>query len=145
MQVKPLKKERKIHGFTVGAGAVRANPLCCFLDLWPCQTLTDEAVHVLGVPGVVWNGEVAITNGHLALPKGQGEVAQLVQQTAQGLQRENRARIQQTEPSRAQHSSESMAGSRGVLLMSGLHQRPVRDLRQAQLQGKRNTCRGLPH
>lgn len=79
------EKERKPHGFTVGAGVGRANPLHCFLDLCPYQTLTDEAVHVLRVPGVVWNGEVAITNGHLALPKGQGEVAQLVQQTAQGL------------------------------------------------------------
>lgn len=96
------EKKRKTNSFAVGAGAVGAKPLCCFSALGPCHTLTDEAVHVLGVPGVVWNGEVAITNGHLALPKGQGEVAQLVQQTAQGLQRENRARIHQTEPSRAQ-------------------------------------------
>lgn len=47
--------------------------------------LTDEAVHGLRVAGVVGDGEVAVTNGHLTLAEWQGEVAQLVQQTAHGL------------------------------------------------------------
>lgn len=55
----------------------------------PLQTLTDEAVHVLRVPRIVWNGEVAVTDRHLALPERQGEVTQLVQQTAEGLGREH--------------------------------------------------------
>ena len=52
------------------------------------ETLTDEAVHVLRVPRIIWNGEVAIADRHLTLPERQGEVTQLVQQTAQGLERE---------------------------------------------------------
>ena len=46
-----------------------------------CEILTDEAVHGLRVAGVVRDGEVAVTDGHLALTKRQGKVAQLVQQT----------------------------------------------------------------
>lgn len=56
-------------------------------------------MHVLRVPRVVRDGEVAITNGHLALPKGQGEVAQLVQQTAQGLQGEREQGLTMLKPS----------------------------------------------
>lgn len=54
----------------------------------PLQTLTDEAVHVLRVPRIVRNGEVAVTDRNLTLPERQGEVTQLVQQTAEGLGRE---------------------------------------------------------
>lgn len=43
------------------------------------ETLTDEAVHVLRVPRIIWNGEIAITDCHLTLPKWQGEITQLVQ------------------------------------------------------------------
>lgn len=55
----------------------------------PLQTLTDEAMHVLRVSRIVRNGEVAVTDGHLALPERQGEVTQLVEQTAEGLGREH--------------------------------------------------------
>lgn len=40
---------------------------------------------IIGVAGVVWNGETAVTDGHLAFTEGQSEEAQLVQQAAQRL------------------------------------------------------------
>ncbi len=42
---------------------------------------------IIRVAGVIWNGETAITDGHLAFTKGQSEEAQLVQQTAQCLEK----------------------------------------------------------
>ena len=42
---------------------------------------------IIRVAGVIWNGETAITDGHLAFTKGQSEEAQLVQQTAQRLEK----------------------------------------------------------
>lgn len=48
--------------------------------------LTDEAVQVLWVAGVVWDGEAAVWDGHLALTEGQGEEAQLVQEATHSLQ-----------------------------------------------------------
>lgn len=70
------------NNFTVGNTG--RNHLCWFSVLWKWlmplpETLTDETVHVLRVPGIIWNGEVAVTDGHLTLPKRQSEVAQLVQ------------------------------------------------------------------
>lgn len=50
------------------------------------EVLTDEAVQIVGVARVVWDGEAAVTDGHLALTKGQREEAQLVQQTAERLE-----------------------------------------------------------
>lgn len=47
--------------------------------------LTDETVHVVRVAGVVWDGEAAITDGHLTLSKRQCEITQLIQQAAQSL------------------------------------------------------------
>lgn len=44
---------------------------------------------IIRVAGVIWNGETAITDGHLAFTKGQSEEAQLVQQTAQRLEKED--------------------------------------------------------
>lgn len=43
-------------------------------------------MEIIGVAGVIWNGETAVTDGHLAFTKGQREEAQLVQQTAQSLE-----------------------------------------------------------
>jgi len=37
------------------------------------------------VAGVVWNGEAAVTDGHLTLSKRQCEITQLIQQAAQSL------------------------------------------------------------
>ncbi len=51
------------------------------------EWLTNEAVKIIRVAGVIWNGETAITDGHLAFTKGQSEEAQLVQQTAQRLEK----------------------------------------------------------
>ena len=51
------------------------------------EGLTNEAVKIIRVAGVIWNGETAITDGHLAFTKGQSEEAQLVQQTAQRLEK----------------------------------------------------------
>lgn len=50
------------------------------------KVLTDETVQVVGVARVVWNGEAAVADGHLALTEGQREEAQLVQQTAERLE-----------------------------------------------------------
>lgn len=47
--------------------------------------LTHKAVQIIGVAGVVWYGETAVTDGHLAFSKRQREEAQLVQQTSQSL------------------------------------------------------------
>lgn len=47
--------------------------------------LTDETVHVVRVAGVVWDGEAAVTDGHLTLSKRQCEITQLIQQAAQSL------------------------------------------------------------
>lgn len=52
------------------------------------KVLTDEAVQIVGVARVVWNGEAAVTDGHLALAEGHREEAQLVQQTAERLEEE---------------------------------------------------------
>lgn len=43
-------------------------------------------MHIIGVAGVVWYGETAVTDGHLAFTKRQREEAQFVQQTSQSLQ-----------------------------------------------------------
>lgn len=50
------------------------------------KVLTDEAVQIVGVARVVWDGKAAVTDGHLALTEGQREEAQLVQQTAECLE-----------------------------------------------------------
>lgn len=50
------------------------------------KVLTDETVQIVGVARVVWDGEAAVTDGHLALTEGQREEAQLVQQTAECLE-----------------------------------------------------------
>lgn len=42
-------------------------------------------MQIIGVAGVVWNGETAVTDSHLAFSKRQREEAQLVQQTSQSL------------------------------------------------------------
>lgn len=42
---------------------------------------------IIRVAGVIWYGETAITDGHLAFTKGQSEETQLVQQTAQRLEK----------------------------------------------------------
>lgn len=55
------------------------------------RELTDKAVQIIGVAGVVWYGETAVTDGHLAFAKRQREEAQLVQQTSQSLQEETRS------------------------------------------------------
>lgn len=47
--------------------------------------LTDETVHVLRVARVVRNCEASVANCYLALPEGQREVTEFVQQTAHGL------------------------------------------------------------
>lgn len=47
--------------------------------------LTHKAVQIIGVAGVVWYGETAVTDGHLAFTERQREEAQLVQQTSQSL------------------------------------------------------------
>lgn len=46
------------------------------------QILTDETVHVRGVARIVWNGEVAITDGYLTLAEGQCEETEFIEQTA---------------------------------------------------------------
>lgn len=51
--------------------------------------LTDETVHVLRIAGVVWNSETSITDSHLALSKWKSEEAELIEETAQCLYREN--------------------------------------------------------
>lgn len=43
-------------------------------------------MEIVRVARVVWDGEAAIADGHLAFTKGQSEEAQLVQQTTQGLE-----------------------------------------------------------
>lgn len=42
-------------------------------------------MHVVRVAGVVWDGEAAVTDGHLTLSKRQCEITQLIQQAAQSL------------------------------------------------------------
>lgn len=44
-------------------------------------------MQIVRVARVIWNGETAITDGHLAFTKGQSEEAQLVQQTTQRLEK----------------------------------------------------------
>ena len=51
------------------------------------EGLTNEAVKIIRVAGVIWDRETAITDGHLAFTKGQSEEAQLVQQTPQRLEK----------------------------------------------------------
>lgn len=43
-------------------------------------------MQIIGVAGVVWYGETAVTDGHLAFTKRQREEAQFVQQTSQSLE-----------------------------------------------------------
>lgn len=52
--------------------------------------LTYETVHVVRVAGIVWDGEAAVTDGHLTLSKGQCKITQLIQQAAQCLKHEQR-------------------------------------------------------
>lgn len=47
--------------------------------------LTDETVHVLRVARVVRDCEASVADCHLALPEGQSEVTEFIQQTAHGL------------------------------------------------------------
>lgn len=51
------------------------------------HVLTDETVHVLRVARVVRDGEAPVADCHLALPEGQSEVTEFIQQTAHGLWR----------------------------------------------------------
>lgn len=45
------------------------------------------------VARVVWDGETAITDSHLALAEWKGEVAQLIEKTTQGLRRHGNEHI----------------------------------------------------
>ena len=64
-----------------------ANEWICYQSDMLTVTLTYEAVQVVGVARVVWDGEAAVTYGHLAFAEGQSEETQLIQQAAQRLER----------------------------------------------------------
>lgn len=69
-------------------------------------------MHVLRVPRIIWNGEIAITDCHLTLPKWQGEVTQLVQQTAKGLEREQSKGFNKPKQSREWYNSNTIVDNR---------------------------------